>query len=114
MASFRIHFHGGEEQIAEEMAHVAEKAFDIMSEELHETLCVLFIEIQKPWAIHCPANRTNFFNYTYTLYQLCVLLDQTQYLPYIPLMKDREKQLEQDQIWKKVCEELDWVYYPTV
>ena len=86
----------------------------IMSEELHETLCVLFIEIQKPWAIHCPANRTNFFNYTYTLYQLCVLLDQTQYLPYIPLMKDREKQLEQDQIWKKVCEELDWQYNPTV
>ena len=86
----------------------------IMSEELHETLCVLFIEIQKPWAIHCPPNRTNFFNYTYTLYQLCVLLDQTQYLPYIPLMKDREKQLEQDQIWKKVCEELDWAYFPTV
>ena len=86
----------------------------IMSEELHETLCVLFIEIQKPWAINCHANRTNFFNYTYTLYQLCVLLDQTQYLPYIPLMKDREKQLEQDQIWKKVCEELDWQYNPTV
>lgn len=86
----------------------------IMNEELHETLCVLFIEIQKPWAIHCPANRTNFFNYTYTLYQLCVLLDQTQYLPYIPMMKDREKQLEQDMIWKKVCNSLDWLYKPTV
>jgi len=86
----------------------------IMNEHLHETLCVLFIEIQKPWAIHCPANRTNFFNYTYTLYQLCVLLDQTQYLPYIQLMKDREKQLEQDQIWSKVCKDLDWEYYPTV
>jgi hypothetical protein len=86
----------------------------IMNERLHETLCVLFIEIQKPWAIHCPANRTNFFNYTYTLYQLCVLLDQTQYLPYIPLMKDREKQLEQDQIWCKVCKDLDWEYYATV
>ena len=49
----------------------------------------------------CPPNRTNFFNYTYTLYQLCVLLDQTQYLPFIPMMKDREKQLEQDMIWKK-------------
>ena len=73
----------------------------VMNEELHETLCVLFIEIQKPWAVHCPANRTNFFNYTYTLYQLCNLLDQTQYLPYIPMMKDREKQLEQDMIWKK-------------
>jgi len=86
----------------------------IMCEELHETLCVLFIEIQKPWAIHCPANRTNFFNYTYTLYQLCVLLDQTQYLPYIPLMKDRDKQLEQDMIWKKVCNDLNWVFSSTV
>lgn len=86
----------------------------IMNEELHETLCVLFIEIQKPWAVHCPPNRTNFFNYTYTLYQLCVLLDQTQYLPYIPMMKDREKQLEQDMIWKNVCTDLDWQYFPTV
>ena len=86
----------------------------VMNEELHETLCVLFIEIQKPWAVHCPPNRTNFFNYTYTLYQLCVLLDQTQYLPYIPMMKDREKQLEQDMIWKKVCNDLDWEYFPTV
>lgn len=86
----------------------------IMNEELHETLCVLFIEIQKPWAVHCPPNRSNFFNYTYTLYQLCVLLDQTQYLPYIPMMKDREKQLEQDMIWKDVCNDLDWVFFPTV
>jgi hypothetical protein len=86
----------------------------IMNEELHETLCVLFIEIQKPWAVHCPANRTNFFNYTYTLYQLCVLLDQTQYLPYIPMMKDREKQLEQDMIWKKVCNDLDWEFFSSV
>jgi len=86
----------------------------VMNEELHETLCVLFIEIQKPWAMHCPANRRNFFNYTYTLYQLCVLLNQTQYLPYIPMMKDREKQLDQDMIWKKVCMELDWEFFPTV
>jgi hypothetical protein len=86
----------------------------IMNEELHETLCVLFIEIQKPWAVHCPPNRTNFFNYTYTLHQLCVLLDQTQYLPYIPMMKDREKQLEQDMIWKKVCIDLDWEFFPSV
>lgn len=86
----------------------------IMNQELHETLCVLFIEIQKPWAVHCPPNRTNFFNYTYTLYQLCTLLDQTQYLPYIPMMKDREKQLEQDMIWKKVCGDLDWEFFPTV
>ena len=86
----------------------------MMSDELQDTLCILFIEIQEPWAIHCPAYRTNFFNCTYTLYQLCVLLDQTQYLPYIPMMKDREKQLEQDMVWKKVCETLDWEFVATV
>ena len=86
----------------------------IMSEELHNTLCVLFIETQKPWTIHCPPDRSNFFNYAYTLYQLCVLLDQTQYLPYIPMMKDREKQLEQDMTWKLVCQDLDWEFIPTV
>jgi hypothetical protein len=86
----------------------------IMSEELHETLCVLFIEIQKPWAINCPPDRTNFFNYTYILFQFCTLLDQTKYLPYIPLLKDAEKQREQDQIWKKVCQELDWEFIPSI
>ena len=86
----------------------------IMNEELIETLCVLFIEIQQPWAIFCPITRTNFFNYTYILCQLCVLLDQHQYLPFIPMMKDRIKQLEQDMIWKKVCNYLDWEYSPTV
>jgi hypothetical protein len=30
------------------------------------------------------------------------------------MMKDREKQLEQDMIWKKVCNELDWEFFPTV
>ena len=86
----------------------------VMNEELIETLCVLFIEIQPPWAIFCPITRTNFFNYTYILCQLCVLLDQYQYLPYIPMMKDRIKQLEQDMIWKQVCDYLDWEYFPTV
>lgn len=85
-----------------------------MSEKLIETLCVLFIEIQEPWAIYCPETRTNFFNYTYPLYQFCVLLDQTQYLPYIPMLKDVNKQKEQDMIWKKVCAHLDWYYSPTV
>ena len=86
----------------------------IMDNELIDTLCVLFIEIQQPWALFCPITRTNFFNYTYILCQLCILLDQRQYLPYIPMMKDRIKQLEQDMIWKKVCDYLDWEYFPTV
>jgi len=86
----------------------------IMEDKLIETLCVLFVEIQQPWTLYCPPERTNFFNYTYTLYQLCVLLGQHQYLPHIPLLKDISNQREQDQTWKKVCNHLDWQYFPTV
>ena len=86
----------------------------LMDDKLTETLCVLFIEIQQPWALYCPPERVNFFNYTYTLYQLCVLLDQRQYLPYIALLKDNAKQKQQDDIWKLVCRDLDWQFFPTV
>ena len=30
------------------------------------------------------------------------------------MLKDREKRIEQDQIWKKICEELGWTFIPTV
>jgi hypothetical protein len=86
----------------------------IMDDQLHETLCVLFISIQQPYALYCPNGRTNFFNYAYILHQLLVLLDQTQYIPYISLLKDDTKQREQDAIWKNVCAFLDWEFIPSI
>lgn len=85
----------------------------VMPEELVEVLCVLFIEIQGPWAMHCPATRINFFNYGYTLYQLCRLVGADEYCKWIPLLKDPIKTMEQDEIWKKVCNELGWKFFPT-
>ena len=86
----------------------------IMSPELEETLCNLFMEIQKPYSKYCPKERVNFLNYYYTLYKLCELLNEKKFLPYFPMLKDREKRIEQDQIWKKICEELCWEFIPTV
>jgi hypothetical protein len=86
----------------------------VMSETLIETLCVLFIEIQPKFSLYCPQNRTNFLAYGYILYQLCVLLDQTQYLPYITTLKDIEKQRQNDYIWKNICESLQWEFIPSI
>ena len=86
----------------------------IMAPDLEETLCNLFIDIQGPYAKYCPDDRVNFLNYYYTVYKLCELLGQDQFLPYFQLLKDREKMIEQDEIWKKICEELDWEFIPTV
>ena len=86
----------------------------IMNPELEETLCNLFIDIQGPYAKYCPDNRVNFLNYHYTIYKLCELLNQKQFLPYFPMLKDREKRMEQDIIWKNICNELKWKYIPTI
>jgi hypothetical protein len=86
----------------------------VMSSDLEGQLCNLFMEIQKPYAKYCPKDRVNFLNYYYTLFKLCELLNQRKFLPYFPMLKDREKRIEQDQIWKKICEELGWKFIPTV
>ena len=84
-----------------------------MTPQLEEQLCNLFMEIQGPYAKFCPDDRVNFLNYYYTIYKLCELLGQIQFLSYFPLLKDREKQIEQDEIWKKICAELNWEFIPT-
>ena len=85
----------------------------IMTPELEETLCNLFMEIQGPYAKFCPDDRVNFLNYYYTVYKLCELLEKSEFLSYFPMLKDKEKRIEQDDIWKKICEELNWVFIPT-
>ena len=73
----------------------------LMSQELEDKLCNLFLEIQKPYAKHCPDGRVNFLNYYYVLYKMCELLDESKFLPYFPMLKDPVKRIEQDEIWKK-------------
>ena len=86
----------------------------VFSPELEETLCNLFMETQSPYAKTCPDYRVNFLNYYYVLFKFCELLGEEQYLDSIPLLKDREKLIEQDETWKKMCIELDWEFIPTV
>jgi hypothetical protein len=86
----------------------------IMSPELEDTLCNLFVELQSPYSKYCPDDRVNFLNYYYTAYKLCELLGEAQYLEHFPMLKDREKRIEQDSIWRKICEELDWEFIPTI
>jgi hypothetical protein len=86
----------------------------IISQELEETLCNFFMEIQYPYAKHCPDYRVNFLHYYYVLYKLFELLEEEDYLKEIPMLKDREKLIEQDTIWKKICEELDWEFIATI
>jgi hypothetical protein len=85
----------------------------VMTPQLEDTLCNLFMDIQIPYAKYCPNDRVNFLNYYYTLYKLCELLGERQYLEHFPMLKDQKK-IEQDEIWKKICLDLNWDYIPTI
>jgi len=85
-----------------------------ISQELEEILCNFFMEIQYPYAKYCPDYRVNFLHYYYVLYKLFELIGETQYLAEIPMLKDRDKLIEQDAIWKKICLEKDWEYIATI
>ena len=86
----------------------------VMTQELEEKLCNLFMDIQKPYAQHCPNDRVNFLNYYYVLYKMCELLEKKEFLPYFPMLKDPVKRIEQDEIWKKICNELHWEFIHTI
>jgi transposase-like protein len=85
-----------------------------MSTELQDKLRLMFFKIQKPFENNCPDNRKNFLSYSYILYKFCELLSEDSFLPCFPLLKSKEKLYKQDQIWKKICEELQWEFIPTV
>ena len=86
----------------------------IINSELQEKLIDMFNEIQVPFEKHCPKDRKNFLSYSYTLYKFFQLLKKDDYLIYFPLLKSREKLFEQENIWKKICVELKWDFYPCI
>jgi len=84
------------------------------SAELEEKLCSMFRDIQAPFLKHCPKDRKNFLSYSYVLYKFFQILGLNEYLKFFPLLKSREKLYAQDQIWKKICEELDYKIIPSL
>lgn len=80
------------------------------SPDLEDKLCNMFKDIQSPFLKHCPKDRKNFLSYSYVLYKFFQILHLKEYLKYFPLLKSREKLYVQDEIWKKICEDLNYEF----
>jgi ribosomal protein S27AE len=76
--------------------------------EAEETCRLMFIAVQPAFEKHCPKDRKNFLSYSYCLYKFFQLLGYDQFLESFSLLKGRDKLTKQDEIFKKICEELDW------
>jgi len=85
-----------------------------LNPELEEKLRNMFKEIQVPFLKHSPQNRKNFLSYSYVLHKFLELLGEDKYLEYFPLLKSREKLHQQEQTWKKICEELGWQFIRSI
>lgn len=85
-----------------------------LSPELEETLRNMFKEIQVPFLKHAPLVRKNFLSYSYVIHKFIQILDKSEYLKFFPLLKSREKLHQQEEIWKKICKDLDWKFIRSI
>ena len=78
--------------------------------EEEEKCRLMFIAVQPAFEKHCPSDRKNFLSYSYCLYKFFQLLGYEEFLDSFSLLKGRDKLAKQDEIFKKICEELDWEF----
>ena len=82
--------------------------------EIEEKVRAMFQEIQAPFLLYCPNDRTNFLSYSYILYKFFELLDLDEYKVFFPLLKSRDRLIAHDQLWKKICDYLNWEFIQSV
>jgi hypothetical protein len=85
-----------------------------INKETEEKIRLMFRQIQVPFNKYIPKDRVNFLSYSYVLHKIFQLLELDEFLKYFPLLKSREKLILQDELWQKICNDLNWEYYPSV
>lgn len=84
------------------------------SPELEQTLSNMFMQTQPLFIKHAPSNRLNFISYSYILHKFFLILDLPEYLPLFPLLKSRQKIAQNEETFKKICNELKWKWIPSI
>ena len=78
--------------------------------QIENRLCTMFLIIVDPYERHKPASRKHFISYAYCAWQFCRIEKIPHHLPYFRLLKDEKKIMQQDHVFKQVCDELSWEF----
>ena len=81
---------------------------------LEQTLLMLFDQIDPIYEKIKPQDKINFMNGQYVLFKLLQLLKFPCKEEDFYILKTRDKLLEHDDLWKKICNELSWTFIATV
>lgn len=84
----------------------------VLDPELIEKIKLMFKRLQSPFMRRCPKGRKNFLSYSYVLYKLLQLLGQDELLEFFSLLKGKNKLNLQEEIFEKICADLNWPFIP--
>jgi Poxvirus Late Transcription Factor VLTF3 like. len=96
------------------VSRITNKSPPVLSRETEDKIKSMFKAIQEPFYKHCPSNRINFLSYSYVLHKIFQILGLREYVHYFDLLKSREKLRIQEEIWRKICQDLNWPFYPSI
>ena len=82
--------------------------------EIEDKIRAMFQEVQAPYLLYCPDERRNFLSYSYIIYKFLELLELDEYKVHFQLLKSRDRLIQHDTIWKKICEYLQWEFIQSV
>lgn len=92
-----------------------------LTSEIEEKIKTMFQQIQEPYEKHKPKSRKNFLSYSYVLHKIFQILGLYEFSKYFPLLKSSDKLRQQDEIFKKIVQEMakkdhsvKWVFYPSL
>lgn len=84
--------------------------------ELHphhcQQLLELFVKIQQVFG-EVQTTRSNMMSYYFLLRKSCELLNWDDIARCLPYLKSRQKLVEQDRIWRKICLRLGYPFFPS-
>ena len=84
------------------------------SPELEQKLSNMFMQTQPLFIKYAPPNRLNFISYSYILHKFFLILNMPEYLTLFPLLKSRQKIAQNEEVFKKICTELNWNWIPSI
>lgn len=84
-----------------------------LADELRDKLRTMFLVIQSPFEECSPPGRKNFLSYNFVLRKFLEIIEQDHLLAFFPPLKSRDKNVEQELVWQRMCSKLGWPYYPT-
>lgn len=92
----------------------------ILTIEIETKIKKMFQQIQAPFEKYKTVKRKNMLSYSYILHKFFQILDLPEFSRYFFLLKSPEKLRQQDEIFKKIVEELsktdpktNWRFYPS-